>query len=77
MEPVGYLHRLRRSPSGAFPILTTPVPADDPDTGLTMQPVSEALGISIRQQVNDLMPFQAHQDGSVAVSPLPGPIIYA
>ena len=73
MEPVGYLQPLRRSPSGAFSVLTTSVPADDPNTGLTLQPVSKVLGISIRQQVNDPMPFQVHQDGSVAVSPLPGP----
>jgi hypothetical protein len=44
---------------------------------LTQQPVSEAFGISIRQQVNDLTPFQIHQDSSVAVSALPSPIIYA
>lgn len=43
MEPISYLRRLGCSPLGAITILTASIPADGPDTGLSLQPFSEAF----------------------------------
>src|ERR671918_526908 len=75
MKSVGHLACTGRSSPGTFRILAAPVSADDSHSGVLLQPVGETSRGTILEQVQDPASFQVHQDGAVAVSLLPGPII--
>jgi hypothetical protein len=45
-----------------FRISAGPISANDFNTGLSLEPDRQCLGLPVREQFNDLMPLQVHQD---------------
>ncbi len=67
----------RSAERGPFDVHISSIPADDFDTLMRPEPLGEPFAGAFLQQVDDVMPFQIHQDGAVALALFPGPIIYA
>src|ERR1035437_1655257 len=77
MEAVGHLNRLRGSTGGAVGINPAPITADDFRSGMQLQPSSQAVGGTVRQQVNGSVRLQIDQDGPITLTFAPGPIVDA
>ena len=61
MPPIGYLHRLRRSPSGAVCVSSGSIPADELDFRMRTQPIGKARRFSIGEEVDGLVALEIHQ----------------
>ena len=75
MEAVHDLHRLGCPSTNAVRIEVTAITADDGDRRLLFQPGRECRGRAVRQQVHDAVRRQINQDGAVAMTPPPGPLV--
>jgi hypothetical protein len=77
VEAVDHLHGRRRPPADAVGVEVAAIPTDDGDRRVLAQPGRHAGSGAVRQQVHDAMRREIDQDGAVAVSPPPGPLVYA
>ncbi len=74
---VGHLDRLRRALADPVGIGAGTVTRDDLDPGMLTKPLRQRLGLTVRQQVHDLVALEVDEDGAVAMPTPPGPIIDA
>src|SRR5262249_3344022 len=78
-SPAGATRRplkpLRGALVGALDVLIAPVPADDLDPGMGLQPGGEGVRRALRQQVHRPAALQVAEDRAVALALLPGPVI--
>jgi hypothetical protein len=75
MPPICDLHGVRGSLARAIGIGPGPVTGDNLDTRVLAQPSRQGLGLPIRQQVDHPVALQVDQDGAVAVTTAPRPVI--
>jgi hypothetical protein len=75
MPPVRDLDRVWRSLPDAVGVDAGAVTRDDLHARVPLQPRRKALSSTVGQQVEDPVPLQVDEDGSVAVTAPPGPII--
>ena len=74
---IGHLDRFRRALTNSVRVGTGAVACDHLDAGMLAQPGGEGLGLPIREQVHHLVAFEVDQDGSVAMTPPPGPVVHS
>ena len=77
MKSVSNLDGVGGSPTASCRIKTTPVSRNDLHSWMSLKPVGEALGGSIREKIDDCMVLQIHQDRAVALTLAPGPVVDA
>jgi hypothetical protein len=77
MKTVRDLFSLRRSLFGSLSVQPASVPAHNPDTRMTFEPICNRLSRAIGKDVDYLPPLQIHHDCAVATAPLPAPIVDA
>jgi hypothetical protein len=77
VEPVGDLHRVRRSGTGALGIRSRPVPADHVHAWVRAQPVTQPVGIAAGQQVQRLTGFAVDQHGAVVLATAQREVVHA
>jgi hypothetical protein len=77
MKTVGHLDSLRGSTGGAVGIDSAPVTADHFRARMRLQPSRNAIGATIRQQVDGDVLFQIDQDSAILLTFAPSPIIDA
>jgi hypothetical protein len=75
MPPVRDLDRVWRSLPDAVGVDAGAVTRDDLHARVPLQPRGKALSSTVGQQVEDPVPLQVDEDGSVAVTAPPSPII--
>src|SRR3954452_12536662 len=75
METVGDLNGLRCSAGSAVSINSTPVTADYFCTRMQLQPSSQAVCGTIRQQINRGVCLEIDQDGPITLTFPPSPIV--
>jgi hypothetical protein len=68
MPSISDLDRLRRAARGAVGVGASPVPADDPDTGVAGQSRRQSVGATVRQQVDRSAADQVDQYRAVVVT---------
>ena len=73
---VADLDGLGRSLAHAVGINAGPVPGDDFNARVGLQPRGQALGPPVRQQVDDAVAFEVDEDRPVAVAAAPGPLVH-
>jgi hypothetical protein len=77
MPAVGDLHRRRRASANALGISARAVAADNSNAlPVLPQPGSQCLAGAVRQQVDDTAALEVTNDGAVAVTTPPGPVIH-
>ena len=62
---------------GCLSISRRAVPADDLNTRMVTEPFFHGLCIAVRQEVDDIAPLQVYDDGAVASSFAPRPVVDA
>src|SRR5277367_1606080 len=77
METIGHLNCVRGSTGGAVSVDPTPITADDFLSGMRLQPGSQAISGAVRQQVNGSVRFEIDQNGPIALTFAPCPIVNA
>jgi hypothetical protein len=75
MPPVGDLDSSRCTLSDPVRLGPGPIAGDNLNPGMLTQPLSEAVGLAIRQQVDHRMAFQIDQNGAIPATPAPRPVI--
>jgi hypothetical protein len=75
VKAISHLQSLRRAHASALRIETAAVPADDLNTGMLTQPLGGRLSRAVRQDVDDLPPFEVDYDRPVTKAFLPSPVI--
>jgi len=76
MPAIGYLYGAGRSTPGAVGIHAGPVPCDDLNPGMPLQPSRHAAGAPVRQKIDHAITLQINDDRAVSRSAAPRPIIY-
>ena len=77
MPAVRHLDRLRRALANPVGIGTGTVSRNDLDSRMLTKPLGQRLGLTVRQQVHNLVALEVDEDSPVAASSSPGPIIDA
>jgi hypothetical protein len=75
MKPIGHLHRLGCSRTGAYRIGTATVPDDDLHAGMLLQPGRQGFALPIREQIDRTPCLQIHQDGAVVMALAERPVV--
>ena len=65
MPPIAHLNRIRCSLTDAVRIGTGSIAGNHLNSGMLTQPLSEAVSLPIRQQVDHRIAFQIDQNGSI------------
>jgi hypothetical protein len=76
MEPIDHLHGIGRAPANAIRIQVAPITADHRNRRMLGEPCRDAGGRAVRQQVDDTMCRQIDEDGAIAMTSPPGPLVY-
>jgi len=71
VPPIGDLYRIRCALARAVRIGAGPVVCDDLDPGVLTEPVSQGLGLPVRQDLDHRVAIEVDQDGSIVVTPAP------
>jgi hypothetical protein len=77
MPAIGYLYGTGRSTPGAVGIHAGPVPCDDLNPGMPLQPTRHAAGVPVRQKIDHPITLQINDNRAVSRSAAPRPIIDA
>jgi hypothetical protein len=64
MEAICHLHSIRCSTRCTVSILTRPIPTNNLNTGVILEPGDQCVGRTVGEQINRLMSFKIDQDGS-------------
>jgi len=75
VEPIDDLDRLWGTVPNPLGIEPTPIPADDLDTWVRLQPLRDRGGRAHREQINHLMALEITHDGPKASASPPGPFV--
>jgi hypothetical protein len=75
MPPITHLNRIRCPLTDAVRVGTGPIAGNNLDPGMLTQPLSEAVSLPIRQQVDHRITFQIDQNGPIPAAPAPGPVV--
>ena len=76
MEPIDHLHGIGRAPANAIRVQVAPITADHRNRRMLGEPCRDAGGRAVRQQVDDTMCRQIDEDGAIAMTSPPGPLVY-
>ena len=71
VPPIGYLDGPWRTLANAVSVCTGAIARHNFDTRVFAKPGRQCLGLSIRQQIHDLIALQINQDGSIAIAATP------
>src|SRR5690348_18418894 len=77
MPAISDLNRLWSATRGSIGKGRATIAADDLDSGMHLEPVSERLSGSVLKQINWNLTLQIHQNGAIALSLAPSPLVYA
>ena len=72
---IGDLHGVRAALIGRLPVGGAAITCDHPDRWPVREPRRNSRRFAVRQNVNDAAPLEIADDGSIAMTPPPGPII--
>jgi hypothetical protein len=72
---IGHLNSAKCGLARRFCVDAAAVPAYDLSAGMLPQPPNHGLGLTIRQQVDDLALFQVAEDRAVAMALPPCPVV--
>jgi hypothetical protein len=75
MPPIAYLNRIRCPLTDAVRVGTGPIAGNNLDPGMLTQPLSEAVSLAIRQQVDHRIAFQINKNGPIPAAAAPGPVV--
>lgn len=75
MPAVGHLHRMRQHPADGLAVAAATVARHDFDAGMFEKPRFDRRRLAVWQKVDDLPSLKIADDGSVAVTLLPGPVV--
>jgi hypothetical protein len=75
MPSVSDLQRVRCALAHAVGVGSCAVTSDNLDTWMPKEPISHSLGLSVGEQVDDLVALKVHQDRAVTMTPTPGPVV--
>jgi hypothetical protein len=75
MPPITHLNRVRSSLTDAVRVGAGSIAGNNLNPGMLTQPLSEAVSLPIRQQVDHCIAFQIDQNGPISAAPAPGPVI--
>jgi hypothetical protein len=71
MPPIADLESIRRTLTYPVRIGTGPIAGNNLNARMTTQPLSEAMSLPIRQQVDHRIAFQIDQNGPIPVATAP------
>jgi hypothetical protein len=77
MPAVRHLLGVGNASCDALNLHASPIPADDLDTLVRTEPLGESVAGALFEEVDDVMPFQIHQNRAIALALFPGPIVHA
>jgi len=78
MPPIRNLNRIRSTGPHAVGIVAGAIAGDDLDAGMRLQPRLDSLGLAVTQQIDrPVSILQIDDDGAVASTPPPGPVVDA
>lgn len=77
MKSIRYLGRLGRTCFGGFRVSAGAIAADHFHLGMLLQPSSEGLGRTVRQEFDHPVRFQIDQQCPISLASSPGPIIHS
>jgi len=77
VPPVGNLPGIGRALPAAQREAAGPVPADQPDTRMSAEPLGEGAGLPVGEDVDDAVGVHVQQDAGVRLATPLGPVIYA
>jgi hypothetical protein len=77
VKTIGYLNSLRESLSDGGGKLFGAIPCHHLDGWVLLEPAGDRLLRAICQQGNRLAPFEIHDNGSIALTTLPSPLVQA
>jgi hypothetical protein len=78
MLPIGNLDRIRSTGPHAVGIVAGPIPGDDLDAGMRLQPRLDSFGLAVTQQIDrSVFILQIDDDGAVASAATPCPVVDA
>jgi hypothetical protein len=78
MPAIGNLDCFRSTSPNTIGIVAGPIPGDDLDAGMRLQPRLDSLGLAVMQQIDrSVFILQIDDDGALASAPPPGPVVDA
>jgi hypothetical protein len=77
VPPVGNLLGIGRALPAAQCEAAGPIPADQPDTRMSAEPLGEGAGLPVGEDVDDAMGVYVQEDAGVRLAAPLGPVIYA
>jgi hypothetical protein len=75
VEPIDDLHRVGGAKPNPFGVQSTPIPADDLDAGIRLQPLRNGQGRALGEQIKHLMALEITDDRPKAPASPPGPLV--
>jgi hypothetical protein len=75
VKPVGHLHGLRRTRTGAIPLGFQAISGDAGDPRMHVHPSGKRAGLTVVEQRHWLVTFEVHHDRPLALTLPVGPVI--